>query len=309
LRGDKASSQRLRSTSARIARCAVVVAPIVLTACQPAVLDPKGVVGMANKTILIDSLAIMLAIVVPTIVATFAFAWWFRASNTRATYLPDWEYSGRVELIVWAIPLLVISLLGGVAWIGSHDLDPAKPLASSTPPLEIQAVALDWKWLFIYPDQRVATVNQLVVPAGTPVHFSLTSSSVMNAFFVPQLGSMIYTMSGMTTQLNLRADEPGTFRGLSSHYSGDGFSDMHFDVQAVPAERFAAWIDATRGTGPSLDANSYAALARQSVNTAPFTFRTADAGLFKKIVTQQLPPGPGPQTGHPNASVSPRTEH
>jgi cytochrome o ubiquinol oxidase subunit 2 len=285
------------------------VAPIVLTACQPAVLDPKGVVGMANKTILIDSLAIMLAIVVPTIVATFAFAWWFRASNTRATYLPDWEYSGRVELIVWAIPLLVISLLGGVAWIGSHDLDPAKPLASSTPPLEIQAVALDWKWLFIYPDQRVATVNQLVVPAGTPVHFSLTSSSVMNAFFVPQLGSMIYTMSGMTTQLNLRADEPGTFRGLSSHYSGDGFSDMHFDVQAVPAERFAAWIDATRGTGPSLDANSYAALARQSVNTAPFTFRTADAGLFKKIVTQQLPPGPGPQTGHPNASVSPRTEH
>jgi cytochrome o ubiquinol oxidase subunit 2 len=246
---------------------------------------------------------------VPTIAATFAFAWWFRASNTRATYLPDWEYSGRVELIVWAIPLLVISLLGGVAWIGSHDLDPAKPLASSTPPLEIQAVALDWKWLFIYPDQRVATVNQLVVPAGTPVHFSLTSSSVMNAFFVPQLGSMIYTMSGMTTQLNLRADEPGTFRGLSSHYSGDGFSDMHFDVQAVPAERFAAWIDATRGTGPSLDANSYAALARQSVNTAPFTFRTADAGLFKKIVTQQLPPGPGPQTGHPNASVSPRTEH
>ena len=200
-------------------------------------------------------------------------------------------------------------LLGGVAWIGSHDLDPAKPLASNTPPLEIQGVSLDWKWLFIYPSQRVASVNQLVVPAGVPIHFSLTSASVMNAFFIPQLGSMIYTMNGMTTQLNLRADAPGTFLGLSSHYSGDGFSDMHFDVQAVPAEQFAAWIEATRNTGPTLDAASYAALAKQSVNASPFTFRAADPGLFQQIVTQQLPPGPGPQTGRPNPSVSPRTEH
>jgi cytochrome o ubiquinol oxidase subunit 2 len=285
------------------------MAPLVLAACQPAVLDPRGFIGIADKTILIDSLAIMLAIVVPTIAATLAFAWWFRASNTRATYLPNFEYSGRIELIVWSIPLLTVVLLGGVAWIGSHDLDPAKPLPSNTPPIEIQGVSLDWKWLFIYPDQRIASVNQLVVPAGVPLHFSLTSGSVMNAFFVPQLGSMIYTMNGMRTQLNLRADEPGTFRGLSSHYSGDGFSDMHFDVQAVPAERFAAWIDATRKTGPTLDARSYADLARQSVKATPFTFRAADPELFQQIVTQKLPPGPGPQTGHPNPSVSPRTEH
>jgi cytochrome o ubiquinol oxidase subunit 2 len=306
----KAPSQRLRSTRTRAARCAVVMTPIVLTACEPAVLDPQGVVGLSEKTILIDSLAIMLAIVVPTIAATFAFPWWFRASNTRATYLPDWNFSGRIELIVWSIPLLVIMLLGGVAWIGSHDLDPAKPLASNTPPLEVQGVSLDWKWLFIYPSQGVASVNQLVVPAGVPIHFSLTSASVMNAFFIPQLGSMIYTMNGMTTQLNLRADATGTFRGLSSHYSGDGFSDMHFDVQAVPAERFAAWIDATRATGgPTLDAGSYAALARQSMNTSPFTFGAADPGLFQQIVTQKLPPGPGPRTGRPHPSVSPRTEH
>src|ERR1700738_3319823 len=269
-------SRRLRSMSAGAGCCAVVVAPIVLTACQPAVLDPQGPIGMAEKTILIDSLAIMLAIVVPTIAATLGFAWWFRASNTRAIYLPDWEFSGRIELIVWSIPLLTIILLGGVAWIGSHDLDPAKPLASNTPPLEIQGVSLDWKWLFIYPSQRVASVNQLVVPAGVPLHFSLTSASVMNAFFIPQLGSMIYTMNGMRTQLNLRADAPGTFLGLSSHFSGDGFSDMHFNVQAVPAERFAAWIDATRLTGPTLDARSYADLARQSVKATPFTFRAAD---------------------------------
>jgi len=281
---------------------------ILLSGCHLAVLDPKGIIGIAEKTILIDSMAIMLAIVIPTIAATFAFAWWFRASNLRARYLPHWVYSGRIELIVWGIPLLVIMLLGGVAWIGSHDLDPAKPLASSTPPLEVQGISLDWKWLFIYPSQGVASVNQLVVPAGVPIHFSLTSASVMNAFFIPQLGSMIYTMNGMTTQLNLQADTPGTFRGLSSHYSGDGFSDMHFDVLAVPAEQFATWIEASRNTGPTLDPASYAALARQSPNISPFTFRAVDPDLFQKIVTQQLPPGPGPQTGRPDPSVSPRTE-
>jgi cytochrome o ubiquinol oxidase subunit 2 len=289
-------------------RRAIILAPIVLTACQPAVLDPQGVVGMADKTILIDSVAIMLAIVVPTVAATFAFAWWFRASNTKAVYLPNFDYSGRLELIVWAIPLLVIMLLGGVAWIGSHDLDPAKPLASDTPPLDVQGVSLDWKWLFIYPDQHIASVNQLVVPVGVPIHFSLTSASVMNAFFIPQLGSMIYTMNGMRTQLNLRADVQGTFRGLSSHYSGDGFSDMHFDVQAVPAPQFATWVDAAQKAGQALDAGSYTALARQSVNTRPFTFRAVDPDLFQDIVTQKLPPGPGPQAGRPNPTVSPRTE-
>jgi cytochrome o ubiquinol oxidase subunit II len=258
--------------------------------------------------ILIDSLAIMLAIVIPTIAATLAFSWWFRASNTRAAHLPDWAYSGRIEFIVWSIPVLVIMLLGGVAWIGSHYLDPAKPLTSNTPPIEVQAVSLDWKWLFIYPSQGVASVNRLVVPAGVPIHFSLTSASVMNAFFIPQLGSMIYTMNGMTTQLNLQADAPGTFRGLSSHFSGDGFADMHFEVLALPAEGFTAWIEAARNTGPTLDPTSYAALARQSINATPFTFRAADPKLFEQIVTQKLPPGPGPRTGRPDPSVSPRTE-
>jgi cytochrome o ubiquinol oxidase subunit 2 len=283
------------------------MAPIVLTACQPAVLDPQGPVGVAEKSILIDSLAIMLAIVIPTIAATLAFAWWFRASNERARYLPDWAYSGRIELIVWGIPLLVTMLLGGVAWIGSHDLDPAKPLTSKSPPLEMQGVSLDWKWLFIYPLQGVASVNQLVVPAGTPIHFSLTSASVMNAFFVPQLGSMIYTMNGMTTQLNLQAGAPGTFPGLSSDFSGDGFSDMHFDVLALPEEQFNAWIEAARRKGPTLDPETYDALARQSMNIRPFTFRGVAAGLFQQIVTQKLPPGPGPRTGRPHPSVSPRT--
>src|SRR5271156_2785058 len=255
-------------------------AAALLCGCNAIVLDPQGPIGIAEKTILIDSLAIMLAIVVPTIAATLAFAWWFRASNTKATYLPDFAYSGRIELIVWSIPLMVIMLLGGVAWIGSHDLDPAKPLTSNTPPLDVQVVSLDRKWLFIYPAQGVASVNQLVVPAGTPIHFSLTSASVMNAFFVPQLGSMIYTMNGMTTQLNLQADAPGTFRGLSSQFSGDGFSTMHFDVLALPAERFAAWIAATRAKGPTLNPETYSALTRQSMNISPFTYSAVEPQLF-----------------------------
>ena len=149
--------------------------------CNRGILDPVGPVGAAEKQILINSTAIMLAIIVPTMIATVAFAWWFRRGNSKATYRPDWEYSGAIELVVWAIPALTIMLLGGIAWIGSHDLEPSKPLASKVPPLKVEVVSLDWKWLFIYPDQGIATVNQLVVPAGTPVSFRLTSATVWNS--------------------------------------------------------------------------------------------------------------------------------
>ncbi len=169
-------------------------------------------------------------------------------------------------------------------------------------------MSLDWKWLFLYPGQRVASVNQLVIPAGVPVHFSLTSASVMNAFFVPQLGSMIYTMSGMATELNLQADQPGTFAGLSAHYSGDGFSDMNFEVRAVPADRFAAWVDSTRAAaGPTLDRQSYAALSKQTIKVAPFTYHEIDPGLFQNIVSLALPPGPGP-TAETNPGQAQKTE-
>jgi cytochrome o ubiquinol oxidase subunit 2 len=275
-------------------RCTILLAPLCLTACQAAVLDPQGTVGVAEKTILLDSLAIMLAIVLPTIAATLGFAWWFRAGNTRAHHLPDWSHSGKLELIVWAIPLLTIMLLGGVAWVGSHLLDPARPLASSAKPLNIQVVSLDWKFLFIYPDQGIGSVNTLVIPAGVPVHFSLTSASVMNAFFIAPLGSMIYMMNGMATQLNLSADKPGLYHGISSHFSGDGFADMHFDVHAVPSSDFSAWIASVRSGAKSLTPQSYATLARQSIAVPPFTYHAVDAGLFDKIVSQDLAPGPGP---------------
>jgi cytochrome o ubiquinol oxidase subunit 2 len=267
------------------------------------IFDPQGPIGAADTAILIDSVAIMLAIVLPTIAAIFAFAFWFRASNTRARYLPNWEYSGRIELVVWSVPTLTIILLGGVAWIGAHQLDPAKAVEGSAKPLTIQAVSLDWKWLFIYPDQQVATINTLTVPAGVPLRFELTSSSVMNVFFIPQFGSMIYTMNGMATQLNLRADRPGTFQGLSAHFSGDGFSDMHFDVHVVPSEQFSKWAQDASHAEKSLDDRSYNEIAKPSMKSQPATYSLADPQLFNAIVTQKLPPSPGAQAGVKGADL------
>jgi cytochrome o ubiquinol oxidase subunit 2 len=307
---DAATRRGCRNRSTAAWRCWLLAVPVTLLAgCNWAVLDPRGPIGQADRTILLGSLAIMLAIAVPTIVAIFAFAWWFRASNTRAGYRPDWEFSGAIELVVWSIPCMVILLLGGVAWIGSHLLDPARPLSTRETPVEIQVVSLDWKWLFIYPSEGVASVNQLVVPAGVPLHFSITSASVWNAFFVPQLGSMIYAMNGMRTQLNLLADEPGTYQGLSAHFSGDGFADMHFPVRAVSGGEFATWVKATRGVGPSLDAASYAALARQSSNLPPSTFGAVTPELFYQVVRQELAPGPGPATDRGGAAEATTKGH
>jgi len=258
------------------------------------ILDPQGPIAAANKTILIDSVAIMLAIVVPTIVAILAFAYWFRQSNPRARYLPDFAYSGRIELVVWSIPALTIILLGGVAWIGSHELDPAVRVEGTGSPVRIQAVSLDWKWLFIYPDQRVATVNSLTVPVGAPLEFELTSASVWNVFFIPQLGSMIYTMNGMVTRLNLRADNEGDLRGLSAHFSGDGFPSMMFDVHVISPLDFPNWVANTAKTGAVLDADSYRELERQSVETGRRVYRLDNPRLFEYIATQKIPPAPGP---------------
>jgi cytochrome o ubiquinol oxidase subunit 2 len=267
------------------------------------ILDPQGPIGAAEKTILIDSVAIMLAIVLPTIAAIFGFAFWFRASNAKARYLPHWAYSGRIELVVWSVPALTVILLGGVAWIGAHDLDPAKAIAGPQKPLRIQAVSLDWKWLFIYPEQNLASINTLTVPAGVPLQFELTSASVMNAFFIPQFGSMIYTMNGMTSRLNLQADKPGTYGGLSSHFSGDGFADMHFEVHVVPPEQFSTWTRDASKADKQLDAQNYQEIAKPSIGDAPAMYRLADPDLFQSIVTQKLPPSRGAPSGVKGAAL------
>ncbi len=255
-----------------------------LSGCSYALMDPHGPIGRQEKLILIDSTAIMLAIVIPVIIATLAFAWWYRAGNAHATRHLDWSYSGRIEFIVWAIPALVILFLGGIAWIGSHDLDPPKAIESKTAPLEIEVVALDWKWLFIYPDAGIASVNKLVLPVGAPVRFHMTSAGVMNSFFIPQLGSQIYAMAGMDTRLNLLVDDPGTYHGLSAQFSGDGFSDMTFDVSAVPRQDFEQWLDGTRTGGGTLDATAYGILVHPTAREAPHTYGTVSAGIYDAIV-------------------------
>jgi cytochrome o ubiquinol oxidase subunit 2 len=201
-------------------------------------------------------------------------------------------------MLVWSIPIMTVLLVGGVAWIGSYDLDPRKPIASTVKPVSIQVVSLDWKWLFIYPDQGIASVNQLTIPVGTPVSFELTSSGVMNSFFVPQLGGQIYTMAGMVTRLHLQADHTGTYRGISANYSGAGFSDMYFNVDAVPAERFAQWVAATRTTGPVLDAQAYADLARPSQAVRPSTYRAVAPNLFNGILSAGMQPVEPSQLTH-----------
>jgi cytochrome o ubiquinol oxidase subunit 2 len=270
---------------------------VLTSSCNRGVLDPVGPVASAEKTILINSTAIMLAIIVPTIIATVAVAFWFRRSNTRAKYRPNWEYSGAIELVVWSVPALTVMLLGGIAWIGSHKLEPSKPLESRVPPINVEVVSLDWKWLFIYPDQGIATVNQLVVPAGTPINFRLTSATVWNTFFVPQMGSMIYTMPRMTTRLALAADRVGVFEGRSAHFSGDGFPGMQFNVNAVSAQQFANWTQAAHRSTRVLDGGAYSELAKPSSYVKPMTFGNVVPGLFEAVVAgrapaQQLPHNP-----------------
>jgi cytochrome o ubiquinol oxidase subunit 2 len=270
-----------------IRRMGLLTAPILLlvglSGCARGVLDPVGPIGASERVILFDATTIMLAVIIPVILLTLAFTWWFRAGNRRATYRPDWNYSGRIELIVWSIPALVILFLGGVAWISSHELDPAKPLESAKPPLEVEVVSLDWRWLFIYPRERIATVNYVVVPTAVPVHFRLTSTSVMNSFFVPQLGSQIYTMPGMTTELYLQADTPGIYPGLSAQFSGPGFSDMQFTLRAESGKGFATWVAQMHDRGEVLDEAAIAQLIRPTRAASELTFGSVPADPFELL--------------------------
>jgi cytochrome o ubiquinol oxidase subunit II len=277
-------------------RWPVVGAALVLASCQQGILDPRGPIASAERLLLFNATAIMLVVVVPVVLATLGFAWWYRSSNTRASRGSDEAYEGRIEFVTWSIPTLIVILLSGVIWIGSHQLDPRAPIPANGDPLRVEVVALDWKWLFIYPDQGIAAVNQLVVPVGTPVEFTLTSATVMNSFLVPQLGSQIYTMGGMTTHLNLLAAEAGEYPGFSANFSGDGFAEMRFLAKAVPAGDFDAWVTQVRGAGSALDDAAYAELTKPSKAVPPTTYRSVEPNLFDRIV-QETASGPDRPAG------------
>ena len=251
-----------------------------------AVLDPKGSVGMAEKSLIATATWAMLLVVVPVIILTLVFAWRYRASNRNATYAPKWAHSTAIEVVVWAIPAAIILFLAILTWRTSHELDPYKPLESSVKPINVEVVALDWKWLFIYPDLGIATVNQLAVPVGTPVNFRITSDAVMNSFFIPQLGTQVYAMAGMQTRLHLIADHAGDYAGISANYSGAGYSDMKFRALATTPEQFQAWVQKVKASSERLDMDTYYAVAKPSEKNPVRYFSSADPALFNKIMAK-----------------------
>ena len=262
------------------------LAALALGGCEMAVLDPKGDVGMSERSLILGTTGWMLVVVIPVIIMTIAFAWWFRASNTRARYAPEWAHARRLEAVLWGIPTVIVVVMAITAWQSTHALDPYKPLKHPGKPIPIEVVALDWKWLFIYPEQGIATVNEVAFPVDVPVAFTVTSDSVMNSFFIPRLGSQIYAMAGMSTKLHLIANEAGVYDGLSANYSGRGFAGMTFKARAMPAADFDAWVAKVKGAPERLDRDSYPLLAKPSEYDPVAYYGGVDPKLFDDVVNK-----------------------
>ncbi|MTE00398.1 ubiquinol oxidase subunit II [Paracoccus sp. YIM 132242] len=276
------------------------LAPLLLVpACKPVVLSPSGDIAARQADLLVQSTLLMLIIIVPVMALTVFFAWRYRATNTQASYDPDWDHSTKLELVIWAIPLLIIVSLGALTWVGTHLLDPYRPLDridAETPvanrqPLQVQVVALDWKWLFIYPEQGVASVNRMAVPVDRPVEFTLTSTSVMNAFYIPAMAGMIYAMPGMQTTLHGVFNQAGEYQGLASHYSGHGFSGMRFKAHALDGAGFDEWVAQAQASGETLDRARYLELEKPSENVPPMAFAQVDPQLFSRVVNMCVEEG------------------
>lgn len=252
-----------------------------------AVLDPKGAIGLAERTLMLHAVEFMLIVAIPVYVLLFFFAWRYRAGNKKAKYLPNWEHGKLEELVWWVIPLEIILVLGALTWSSTHALDPHKPLQGG-PPLVVEAVALEWKWLFIYPEQDIATLNYVVMPVDRPVEFKITADAPMNSFWIPRLGGQIYAMTGMTTRLNLVANEPGVYQGLSANYSGDGFAKMKFAASAVTQEAFSEWAAGAKAGAEALTFAEYKMLAEPSTPTGPLAYASVAPGLFDAIIKQYM---------------------
>ncbi|MGA7817483.1 ubiquinol oxidase subunit II [Caballeronia sp.] len=276
---------KYKSTSGFSKRLAIFPA-LLLSGCKMELFDPKGSVGLAEKELILNATYAMLIVVVPVILLTLLFAWRYRQSNTSAEYLPKWAHSTKIEIVMWLVPSLIILYLGIMTWKSTHALDPYKPLVSVAKPITVEVVALDWKWLFIYPEYGIATVNQIEFPVGTPVNFKITSDSVMNSFFIPQLGGQIYAMAGMQTKLHLIADEAGDYAGISANFSGAGFSDMKFRAIATTPEEFAAWVAKVKASPSELNNANYAAVAAPTEKHPVQYFSKVDANLFHSIIAK-----------------------
>ncbi|MFP3019516.1 MAG: ubiquinol oxidase subunit II [Arsenophonus sp.] len=257
-----------------------------LTGCNMVLMDPKGVISIEQKKLILTALCLMLIVVVPVIFMAIIFAIKYRANNKESTYWPDWAYSNKIELICWIIPIIIITILAIITWKSSHQLDPYKPLKSDKRPITIQVISTNWKWVYIYPEKNIATVNEIVIPIGVPINFKVTSDSVMNSFFIPALGGQIYAMAGMQTKLHLIANEPGTYKGFSSSYSGHGFSDMKFNVIATPdLESFDKWVQKVKTSKKTLDTMlAFNQLAKPSHNVPVIYFSNVRPNLYEDLI-------------------------
>jgi len=271
-----------------IRRVAPLALPLWLTGCSWDLLSPGGSVAEQTRHLIVLSTALMLLVVIPVIILTLVFAWRYRETNTKAEYAPRWSHSTKIEVVVWGIPCVIVAMLGIIIWDSTHKLDPFRPLESKVAPIEVDVIALDWKWLFIYPQYGVASLNELPVPVGTPINFRITAESTMNALFIPKLGSMIYAMSGMQTKLHLIADQTGVFEGRSAAYSGAGFSDMHFKTIATSRAEFDAWVARVRASGGTLDADTYRKLEQPSSKDPVKTYANVSPRLFQGVVDQYM---------------------
>ncbi|MCP1476049.1 cytochrome o ubiquinol oxidase subunit 2 [Pseudomonas sp. EB276 TE3739] len=268
-----------------ISHCLVWLAgSVVLAGCNLVVFNPKGDVARDERDLIILATGLMLLVVIPVIVMTFLFAYRYRATNKKARYSPRWASSHKIEAVVWGVPFLIICVLGWVTWETTHALDPYRPLDSDVPPLNVQVVATDWKWLFIYPDLGIASVNELAIPVNTPVSFTVTSDAAMTSFFIPALGGQIYAMAGMQTKLHLIANEIGQYRGIAANYNGHGFSDMHFSTLALNGADYEAWVNKVKSAPRQLDQSSYAELAKPSVAHKITYYSAVQERLFLDIV-------------------------
>jgi cytochrome o ubiquinol oxidase subunit 2 len=272
--------------AAGYALCAGAV--LLLNGCSLELFSPKGDIGTQERNLIVVASVLMLMVVIPVIVMSLYFAWQYRESNKKATYAPKWAHSTKIELVVWTIPVVIVAFLSVLIWRTTHSLDPYKPIKSDVAPVRVEVVALNWKWLFIYPDYGIATVNRLAIPTNVPIDFKITSASMMNSFFIPQLGSQIYSMAGMQTQLHLTADTPGVYAGMSASFSGPGFSDMHFDTVATSRGEFDAWIEQVKKSPLTLDKEAYRALEKDSIKNPVALYSSVDSGLFDCIVNQYM---------------------
>lgn len=255
-----------------------------------AVLNPKGMIAMKERNIIITSIFLMLLVAIPVLILTFWFAWKYREGNSHEQYTPDWQLNTKLEFLWWAIPGMIVLALSFITWKSTHELDPYKPIASNLKPITIQVVALRWKWLFIYPEQHIATVNFIQFPARTPINFELTADAPMNSFWIPQLGGQIYAMSGMGTHLHLMADQPGEYRGSAAEISGKGFAGMRFIAKASSQADFDAWVQSVRKSSNMLDLSEYNKIAEPSEDNPVSLYALTEENLYNEIMMKFMVP-------------------